>query len=227
MARSIVRRFPIVFRPLVTLSRQGVLPYHPVTEAIAKEVGMPFPREHWARTVMYRECTKLIAGLDPSTLDVLEISPGAHEPFASLGFRSTTRVDYPGFDVCRDRLEADFDLVIADQVFEHLLWPYRAGTNVHRMLKDGGHFLIMTPFLVRIHNFPADCSRWTEIGLKYFLAECGFSLDAITTGSWGNRSCVVANFRTWAIQTRWRSLRNEPDFPVVVWALAKKTGGVP
>lgn len=225
MARSLARRFPAVFRALVTLSRQGVLPDHRVVALIAQDLGMPFHHPQWARTVMYRECTKLLAGLDPATLDVLEISPGANnQPFASLGFRSTARVDYPEFDICRDHLDTTFDLVIADQVFEHLLWPYRAGRNVNRMVKPGGHVLIMTPFLVRIHAVPVDCSRWTELGLKHFLAECGFPLDAITTGSWGNRRCVVANFRTWPRQTMWRSLHNEPDFPLVVWALARKQG---
>jgi hypothetical protein len=34
---------------------------------------------------------------------------------------------------------------------------------------------------------------------------------------------VVANFRKWQPWiTWWHSLKNEPDFPVVVWALATK-----
>jgi hypothetical protein len=114
-------------------------------------------------------------------------------------------------------------LIIAEQVFEHLLWPYRAGKNVHRMLNQGGYFLITTPFLVRIHSGPTDCSRWTETGIRYFLAECGFSLERIQTGSWGNRACVRANFSQWSRYRRLvHSLRNEPSFPVVVWALAQK-----
>ena len=39
----------------------------------------------------------------------------------------------------------------------------------------------------------------------------------------GNRRCVVANFRGWPSWVRWKhTLRNEPDFPVVVWAFARK-----
>jgi hypothetical protein len=108
-------------------------------------------------------------------------------------------------------------------VFEHLLWPYRAGRNVHAMLAPGGNFLLSTPFLIRIHNNPTDCSRWTEVGMKYFLAECGFPLDGIQTWSWGNRSCVVGNFETFVrYRSRLHSLDNEPTYPVVVWALAQK-----
>ena len=62
-----------------------------------------------------------------------------------------------------------FDLIIAEQVFEHLKWPYRAAKNVYRMLRPGGSFLITTPFLVRCHEMPDDCTRWTDTELKNFL----------------------------------------------------------
>jgi hypothetical protein len=91
------------------------------------------------------------------------------------------------------------------------------------MLRPGGTLVVTTPFLIRVHPSPFDCSRWTELGLKYLLAEAGFDLSRITTGSWGNRACVRSNFVDWR---GWNpilhSLRNEPDFPVHVWAFAKK-----
>src|SRR5882672_7036903 len=175
---------------------------------------------HWARTVMYRECFRLLRDLDPSKLDALEISAG--KVWKPLGFQSFTEANFPEFDVCSMTLPLRFDLIIADQVFEHLLWPYRAGRNVYKMLKPGGHCLITTPFLIRVHASPTDCSRWTEVGLRHLLAECGFPLDTITTGSWGNRSCVIANFKRWAPVTMFTSLRSEANFPVSVWALARK-----
>jgi len=179
--------------------------------------------EQWLRIVMNRETEKLVQSLDPGTLKVLEISgdfwnrPGL--------FREYRSVQYPDFDICSERLDETFDLIIAEQVFEHLLWPYRAGKNVYAMLRAGGCFLITTPFLVRIHNHPTDCSRWTETGIKYFLSECGFPLESIRTGSWGNRACIKANLgRRWQIYVPWwHSLRNEPEFPGVVWALAQKS----
>lgn len=175
---------------------------------------------HWVRTVMYRECFRLIQELSPEKLDAMEISAGAE--WHHIPFRSFTPTHYPAFDICQQRLDREFDLIIADQVWEHLLWPYRAARNVHAMLRPNGHFLISTPFLVRIHEVPTDCTRWTEQGLKYFLAECGFDLNGIRTGSWGNRACVKANFNKWARRGWFRSLRNEPQFPVTVWALARK-----
>jgi len=175
---------------------------------------------HWARTVMYQECFRLVGGLNPGNLDTLEIS--GSNVWKSWEFKSFTEANFPEFDICSMTLPQRFDLIIADQVFEHLLWPYRAGRNVHSMLRPGGHFMVTTPFLIKVHDFPVDCSRWTELGLKHLLAECGFPIDGIRTGSWGNRACVKANFRRWAWRGWFRSLANEPEFPVSVWALARK-----
>lgn len=179
-----------------------------------------YDHRHWTRPVMYERCGELLRLLQPQNLDALEISAGKF--FQTLGFRTFTEANYPEFDICSGVLDRQFDVIIADQVWEHLLWPYRATRNVHAMLKPGGHFLVTTPFLVRVHAIPHDCSRWTETGIRHFLMECGFPEDGIVTGSWGNRACVKANFSRWARKGWFGSLRNEPNFPVVVWALARK-----
>lgn len=175
----------------------------------------------WMRIVMYRRCFEFIQSLGPERLDVLEISAGP-QWVREFGFRSYTGTDYPGFDICAQILPDRFDLIIADQVFEHLKWPYRAGRNVFAMLRPGGHFLITAPFLVRLHKSPIDCSRWSEEGLFYLLQECGFAEGEITTGSWGNRSCMIANLTAWRKRGLFGSLANEPDFPVMAWAFARK-----
>jgi hypothetical protein len=58
--------------------------------------------------------------------------------------------------------------------------------------------------------------------MKYFLAESGFPIDWIRASQWGNRSCVKANFNRWARRGWLGSLRNEANFPVTVWAFARK-----
>ena len=175
----------------------------------------------WVRVIMYQRCFEFIRSLGPERLDVLEISAGP-QWVRELTFGSYTGTQYPAFDICSQALPRQFDLIIADQVFEHLKWPYRAGSNVFKMLKPGGYFVVTTPFLVRVHEAPIDCSRWTESGLSYLLQECGFAADHIQTDSWGNRACVVGNFKTWRKRGFFRSLANEPDFPVMVWAFAQK-----
>ena len=125
--------------------------------------------------------------------------------------------------MCEQVLDARFDLIIAEHVFEHFLWPYRAGRNVREMLRPGGHLLVVTPFLYKVHENPNDCTRWTETGLRYFLAECGFPLDAIQTGSWGNRAAIEGTFRReyQLFNRHVHLLANDPDLPIVVWALAR------
>jgi SAM-dependent methyltransferase len=174
----------------------------------------------WSRVVMNQETRRLVEGLGPGTLDALEVSG---EGWRDFGFKSYRSVSYPGYDVCAGALPERFDIIIAEQVFEHLLWPYRAGKHVYEMLRPGGYFHMSTPFLYPVHDVPVDCSRWTETGLRYFLAECGFPPEACTTGSWGNRACVRQYLKRGVRYRRWlHSLRNEPAVPIVVWAVARK-----
>jgi SAM-dependent methyltransferase len=174
----------------------------------------------WVRVIMYEECMKLLKDLGPSTMDAMEISSGFE--WKNLGFKSFTEVNFPDFDICEKTLDQQFDIIIADQVWEHLLWPYRATKNVLTMLKPGGYFLVTTPFLVRVHDIPVDCCRWTELGMRHFLAECGFPIGEIITGSWGNRKAVIGNLKRFP-KGFYRSLHNEPIYPLTVWALARKT----
>jgi SAM-dependent methyltransferase len=177
--------------------------------------------DQWARIVMNRETRSLVQRLKPENLDVFEISGTTWEQ--SFRYKSYTPSFYPDFDICKDVLDQQFDLIIAEQVFEHLTHPFRAARNVYQMLRPGGHFLITTPFLIKVHDIPIDCSRWTPLGMKYFLEEAGFPFDRIQSFGWGNKSCIKANFRRWRpYRSCLHSLRNESDFPIVVWALAQK-----
>jgi SAM-dependent methyltransferase len=171
--------------------------------------------------VVYQdECLCWINELGPQNLDVLEISAGA--AWRDIPFKSFAEMNYPAYDICRDKLDRQFDLVIADQVFEHLLWPYRAGRNVFDMVKPGGYFMVMTPFMIRIHDVAVDCSRRTETGLRYSLAECGFELETVKTGAWGNWGALKANLVTWAHVGSRKSFPNEPAYPQSIWAMARK-----
>jgi len=197
--------------------------YHRVVQAVDTLTGAD--GFGWQRKIMYEETKELVEQLRPETLDALEVS-GVR--WGSLvKFKSFKSVDFPEYDVCAAPLPEQYDLVIADQVFEHLLWPYRAGKNVYQMVRPGGHFLVMTPFLVRVHAHPTDCSRWTETGIRHLLAECGFPIDQIRTGSWGNLSCVRAELTHFRKYRRLfqHSLRDQHQYPIQVWALATKPAG--
>jgi SAM-dependent methyltransferase len=193
--------------------------FRSTVRSLLNKVG--FDTTDWVRVIMYKRCFEFIRSLEPEHLDVLEISAGPQWK-RSFNFRSFSETQFPEFDICSQTLDRQFDLIIADQVFEHLPWPHRAGKNVFKMLRPGGCFIIATPFLVRVHRAPIDCCRWTEQGLVYLLQECGFLEESIRTDSWGNRACLSSNLNRWRRYGWHRSLRNEPDFPVMVWAFARK-----
>lgn len=187
-------------------------------EKLAAAVG--YDKQHLTRTVAYREIDRWLDALGTERRDALEISAGWKWRGRQWG--SFTEMNWPQHDICKDVLDRKFDIVIADNVWEHLLYPYRAARNVHSMLRPGGWFVNITPFMIRYHPIPTDCSRWTELGMTHFLEEAGFDPARIVTGSWGNASAVKANFHRWA-RTGWkRSLPNDERFPVTIWAMAQK-----
>ena len=176
---------------------------------------------HWTRVVMDRETESFMHSLPFEQMHAVEISGTKWQNF---GFASYRSAPYPEFDICEGPLAREaFDVVIAEQVWEHLLWPYRATRHVYEMLRPGGWFINTTPFLYKVHGHPVDASRWTELGMSHLLAEGGFDPHQIRTNSWGNRACIRANLRFSPNYVPWKhSLKNEPDFPVVVWAFARK-----
>ena len=174
------------------------------------------------RIVMAKSCRTWVRSLEPETLDAAEISGkfGAKFPF-----KSYVNYQYPEYDICAAPLPEKVDLIIADQVWEHLDFPYRATRNVRQSLRAGGYFLVAVPFFVPLHAAPVDNTRWSARGLKNFLTECGFSPENIVSEQWGNRWAGMRNvmgpFPPVYDEAR-DVLHNEEDFPICSWALAQK-----
>jgi len=177
---------------------------------------------------MQRSSRQWLEALPLADMDVAEVSGKFGTRFA---FRSYSRFRFPKHDICKgpyrdkDGEVAQFDLVLANQVWEHLDRPYAATRNVLEMLRPGGYFWVAVPFYIPYHGDPVDCSRWSARGLKNLLIEAGFEEDAIRAQQWGNRSAAMRNFETpWPPPyERGRDvLTNEPDFPICSWALAQK-----
>lgn len=180
--------------------------------------------EHWVRIPLTRAVERHIESLGPSNLSAAEISGDAQ---AGWPWRSFTSLNYPEFDLCAPHAgRKGFDVVICEQVIEHVVDPCAAARNLRGLCAPGGHVIVSTPFLIRVHELPAygmrDYWRFTPRGLRVLLEQAGLEVQSV--GSWGNRDCVVGNFDRWAAYRRWHSLRNEPDLPVQVWAFATNSG---
>lgn len=199
-----------------------------LTRRLAAAIGYDLTRV--TRLAYGPACRALIEGLGPAGLDVCEVSAGENEDWRHLGYRSYRTLEWPDFDLAVEplapELAARFDLVIADQVLEHLLYPLRGVRNIRAMLRPGGHALIMTPFLYPMHGHPVDCSRWSDVGLRHFLEEGGFALEDIQVWCWGNKGVAKALLTSWPrMGWRRRLPPNDPRCMVQVWALARKPAG--
>ncbi|KIC22614.1 class I SAM-dependent methyltransferase [Leisingera sp. ANG-Vp] len=180
------------------------------------------------RIVMAKASRAMVRRLGPDQLDAAEISGNWGEQFK---FRSYQKFRFPEYDVCQGPFTGPggkplkFDLILANQVWEHLDRPYQATKNIRKMLRKGGHFWLAVPFYIPFHAAPADCSRWSARGLKNLLIESGFAEAAIQCGQWGNRQAALRNMELpWPPEydeTR-DSLADDPEMPICAWAMAQK-----
>jgi SAM-dependent methyltransferase len=178
--------------------------------------------DQWQRAVLNRAVAEHLAALDPPSCTAAEISGDAH---AGLRWNRYVSLNHPEFDLCAPIADGlgPFDVVICEQVIEHVVDPCAAAANLRQLCSPGGAVVVSTPFLVRVHELPAyglrDYWRFTPRGLRLLLERAGLEVEAV--GSWGNRECVVGNFDRWPAYRRWHPLRNEADLPLQVWAFAR------
>lgn len=172
----------------------------------------------WCRKVMNDDIQLYIQGLPPDRCDAVEVSGDWHRRHP---WRTYESLSFPDFDLCRSKAPRVYDVVICEQVLEHVVDPWGAARTLYQLCKPGGHVVVSTPFLIRLHGEPGDYWRFTSDGLRSLLAGAG--LDVTAVKGWGNRSCVRGSLRRWLAYKPWHSLRNEEAYPVAVWAFARRT----
>jgi SAM-dependent methyltransferase len=62
-----------------------------------------------------------------------------------------------------------FDAVVCSEVVEHVEEPAALIAELYRVLRDGGHLLLSSPFMFPIHGDPHDYQRLTETRLRQLL----------------------------------------------------------
>ena len=78
-------------------------------------------------------------------------------------------------------LDGSFDVVISQEVFEHLPDPWAALAEVRRTLKPGGRLYLQVPFVIGYHSGPADYWRFTHEGLQRLIEGSGLEIDRLET----------------------------------------------
>jgi 2-polyprenyl-3-methyl-5-hydroxy-6-metoxy-1,4-benzoquinol methylase len=140
-----------------------------------------------------------------------------------LQWKSYARLTYPDFDLCAPNREVgQFDVVICEQVLEHVPDPLAAARTLYDLARPGGYLLVSTPFLMKIHASPDDYWRFAPRTLVCILQEAGFAVDDVR--QWGNRTAAATALIGWVRDFRWLPKRNHPEFPVVIWTFAQRPG---
>src|SRR3954451_22937683 len=180
-----------------------------------QSVRHPAPADRqWMRTVMNKDAADYLRALPPEQHEAVEVSGSDR---AGLPWKSYASLQYPEFDLCGDQLpDRAYDVVICEQVLEHVPDLTKAVANLRKLCRPGGRILVSTPFLVKIHGHPDDYWRLTSSGVRVLLEGAGLRIESIKT--WGNRQCARRNLRKWTPYRPWHSLKNDPDVPMVVWA---------
>jgi SAM-dependent methyltransferase len=178
-----------------------------------------------------------LRGVVPEARTLLSVSrSGPLVAALDLGGATVTAVDYPECDL-RDLPFDDglFDLVVADQVLEHVEgYPERAVAEAFRVVRPGGHVVLTTCFMNPVHEAPDDFWRFSPAALEILCRQGGG--EVVTSGGWGNRMATFLlemGFRTVPVP-RWRrhplrrlADRNDPRWPIVTWVVGRKVNDPP
>lgn len=143
-----------------------------------------------------------------------------------------TETQYPEINMLALPYENNrFDIVISDQVLEHIEGdPFQAIEESRRVLKPGGLAIHTSVCIQPIHWGPKDMWRFTPDGLRYL---CRNFSNVIACDSWGNRWTHALFFlcpaaRDWNVANHfWNIPRmvasyNDPAYPLTTWIIAKK-----
>jgi SAM-dependent methyltransferase len=207
---------------LAARARSGLRGLRRVTDPVRLPQSFDV-RKQWQRIVLNDSIDAYLESLGTEGLRAAEISGDAH---AGRRWREYTTLPYPDFDLLEPIEEPGrYEVVICEQVLEHVRDPWLAANHLRELCAPGGHVIVSTPFLVRIHEEPIlhdmkDYWRFTPRGLRTLLERAGLEVRAVE--SWGNRDSVIGDFDGWSGYRWWHSLRNEPNLPIQVWAFARR-----
>ncbi|MBI3558890.1 methyltransferase domain-containing protein [Candidatus Gottesmanbacteria bacterium] len=140
----------------------------------------------------------------------------------------TTNTNYPEVDIMdlSSFRQNSFDVVITDQVLEHVPNPFEACKQIHRVLKRGGITINTSCSFNPIHDQP-DFFRFTKNGF----AQIHKIFDKVyLLESWGNKWVIgrfaLLGYKSFDIKKwPWETIlatHNEILWPWSIWCVAQK-----
>ncbi len=200
--------------------------------AFRKALGFPDEGADIFRYTMYQTLapllTRLAAGL-PLPGRLLAVSGGGllAEPFRERGLE-VVETRFPDEDWQNlPFADASFDVVLSDQVLEHVADPFRCAAEGRRVLRPGGLQIHTTCFVNPIHDAPGDNYRFTPDGLRLVFEK----EEEIEVGGWGNPLVPLLwllpriAFRPVPVARRnplsWLARWNQDRWPIVTWYVGR------
>ncbi len=149
---------------------------------------------NWLRVPMYSALFDHIADQDRAGLlrgkKAIELGGSEGTLLGALkekGVLTEVAPDYPSIDIEKIPFpDQSYDIVVLDQVLEHVKHPWRATQEIHRLLKSGGVCISTSVFVYPIHkgfvgSF-GDYFRFSPEGFDNLFE--GFKI--LNSGGWGN-----------------------------------------
>lgn len=122
---------------------------------------------------MKRDTDRVFTSVQPSgwtsSSERISLGPDA------LAFIHPRRLPGVRFVSTPELMPGSVDLVICEQVLEHVVDPLTAVRTLARLRKRDGFVFVSTPFLIRLHDFPGDYWRFTPAGLGLLLRSQGLA----------------------------------------------------
>ena len=109
--------------------------------------------------------------------DILGVSGSISFDFFDQSSSTFTTADYP-LVTCEDTpyLDETFDYIMCNQVLEHVSKPWLCVDEFYRILKKGGHVIIVVPSIYQEHRWPKDNWRILKDGMEVLLVNFQISL---------------------------------------------------
>ena len=145
---------------------------------------------------------------------------------------NVTKTSYPGVDIHRTGFASEsFDIVAADQVFEHIVFPHLAMVEIHRLLKPGGVAIITSCAYNPLHEVWPFHDHWRFMvdGMK--VLSMPFEGGIKVCGGWGTVRAVTIRAEKGMSGGDWRTFRdirdeeiqkNDRGNPFTTWLVAQK-----
>ena len=92
----------------------------------------------------------------------------------SLDIEKGENIDFVGKAESIPLSDESLDLVICQEVLEHIQEPWKAMKEITRVLKPEGRLYLQVPFIIGFHPCPNDYWRFTSEGIKQVVLESQF-----------------------------------------------------